>query len=46
MPTATARAVKRYIRLKGKSVAKEFQKLQTEEWLSENVKQVSFSKNR
>lgn len=43
MPTASAQGVKRYINLKGGRKAKEFQKVQTEEWLSENLKNMSLS---
>ncbi len=38
---ASARGVKRYIRLKGSKSAKEFQKVLTEDWLKENLKEVS-----
>lgn len=38
MPTASARGVKAYIRLKGRAKAKEFQKINMEDWLSKNVK--------
>ena len=38
---ASARGVKRYIKLKGTKSAKEFQKVLTEEWLEENVNEVS-----
>ena len=40
---ASARGVKRYIKLKGTKTAKEFQKVQIEDWLKENIKEVSWS---
>ncbi len=43
MMHASARGVRRYIRLKGSNNAKEFQKVLTEDWLDENLKEISWS---
>lgn len=40
MPSATARGVRRYIRFKGQSKAKDFQQILTEEWLEDNLRSV------
>lgn len=46
MPNASARGVKTYLRLKGLTKAKEFQKIRTEEWLNKNLRTVAFSEDR
>lgn len=43
MPNASARGVRRYIRMKGFKKAKEFQQIKTEEWLKENLRSVPLS---
>jgi len=46
MPTASARGVMRYIDLKGRRKAREFQKIKTLEWLNENLRNIRISNNR
>lgn len=43
MPNASAQGLKRYLRLKGGHKAKEFQKVNVEEWLEKTLKKVPLS---